>query len=87
MQAASQLYANPGAFVSQSASVWNTAMGCCITLRFLLSVSELQEEGMNAINLPLSPIPFELDPEDTMLGNGVSCSLWVSLMPSEPSPR
>ncbi|TKC42748.1 hypothetical protein EI555_005481, partial [Monodon monoceros] len=25
------------------------------------------EEGMNAINLPLSPIPFELDPEDTML--------------------
>ncbi|KAB1271773.1 Alpha-parvin, partial [Camelus dromedarius] len=29
--------------------------------------SELQEEGMNAINLPLSPIPFELDPEDTML--------------------
>uniref|UniRef100_A0A673Z0V7 Parvin alpha n=1 Tax=Salmo trutta TaxID=8032 RepID=A0A673Z0V7_SALTR len=31
------------------------------------AVSELQEEGMNAINLPLSPIPFELDPEDTML--------------------
>uniref|UniRef100_A0A672LRT2 Alpha-parvin-like n=1 Tax=Sinocyclocheilus grahami TaxID=75366 RepID=A0A672LRT2_SINGR len=30
-------------------------------------VSELQEEGMNAINLPLSPTPFELDPEDTML--------------------
>ncbi|KAK2100721.1 hypothetical protein P7K49_022069 [Saguinus oedipus] len=30
-------------------------------------MSELQEEGMNAINLPLSPIPFELDPEDTML--------------------
>uniref|UniRef100_A0A8C2EDN0 Parvin, alpha b n=1 Tax=Cyprinus carpio TaxID=7962 RepID=A0A8C2EDN0_CYPCA len=30
-------------------------------------VSELQEEGMNAINLPLSPSPFELDPEDTML--------------------
>lgn len=24
---------------------------------------------MNAINLPLSPISFELDPEDTMLGN------------------
>ncbi|MXQ81426.1 hypothetical protein E5288_WYG005845 [Bos mutus] len=42
-------------------------MGCRITLRFLLTVSELQEEGMNAINLPLSPIPFELDPEDTML--------------------
>nr|XP_019830810.1 PREDICTED: alpha-parvin-like [Bos indicus] len=47
--------------------MWNTAMGCRITLRFLLTVSELQEEGMNAINLPLSPIPFELDPEDTML--------------------
>lgn len=30
---------------------------------------------MNAINLPLSPIPFELDPEDTMLGNGLSWSL------------
>ena len=30
---------------------------------------------MNAINLPLSPIPFELDPEDTMLGNWVSGSL------------
>ena len=62
-------------------------MGCRITLHFLLTVSELQEEGMNAINLPLSPIPFELDPEDTMLGNGVSCSLWVSLMPSEQPPR
>uniref|UniRef100_A0A671PPU9 Parvin alpha n=1 Tax=Sinocyclocheilus anshuiensis TaxID=1608454 RepID=A0A671PPU9_9TELE len=34
---------------------------------FLFIVSELQEEGMNAINLPLSPTPFELDPEDTML--------------------
>ncbi|XP_037695858.1 alpha-parvin isoform X3 [Choloepus didactylus] len=34
---------------------------------FYRTVSELQEEGMNAINLPLSPIPFELDPEDTML--------------------
>ncbi|XP_048711558.1 alpha-parvin isoform X1 [Caretta caretta] len=33
----------------------------------LFPVSELQEEGINAINLPLSPIPFELDPEDTML--------------------
>uniref|UniRef100_A0A8K9XI69 Parvin alpha n=1 Tax=Oncorhynchus mykiss TaxID=8022 RepID=A0A8K9XI69_ONCMY len=30
-------------------------------------VSELQEEGMNAINLPLSPTQYELDPEDTML--------------------
>uniref|UniRef100_A0A8I3P8A5 Parvin alpha n=2 Tax=Canis lupus familiaris TaxID=9615 RepID=A0A8I3P8A5_CANLF len=36
-------------------------------LHILQTVSELQEEGMNAINLPLSPIPFELDPEDTML--------------------
>lgn len=34
-------------------------------------MSELQEEGINAINLPLSPIPFELDPEDTMLGNSL----------------
>uniref|UniRef100_A0A674NDV3 Parvin, alpha a n=1 Tax=Takifugu rubripes TaxID=31033 RepID=A0A674NDV3_TAKRU len=30
-------------------------------------VSELQEEGINAINLPLSPTHYELDPEDTML--------------------
>uniref|UniRef100_A0A673Y0P6 Parvin alpha n=1 Tax=Salmo trutta TaxID=8032 RepID=A0A673Y0P6_SALTR len=30
-------------------------------------VSELQEEGMNAINLPLSPTQYELDPEDTVL--------------------
>lgn len=51
------------------------SVGYSVTLCFLLAVSELQEEGMNAINLPLSPIPFELDPEDTMLGNGVSCSL------------
>lgn len=32
---------------------------------------------MNAINLPLSPISFELDPEDTMLGN---CPLVSSLV-------
>uniref|UniRef100_A0A8C7GVY4 Parvin alpha n=1 Tax=Oncorhynchus kisutch TaxID=8019 RepID=A0A8C7GVY4_ONCKI len=31
------------------------------------SMSELQEEGMNAINLPLSPTQYELDPEDTVL--------------------
>ena len=31
-------------------------------------MSELQEEGINAINLPLSPSHYELDPEDTMLG-------------------
>uniref|UniRef100_A0A9J8BBR3 Parvin, alpha b n=1 Tax=Cyprinus carpio carpio TaxID=630221 RepID=A0A9J8BBR3_CYPCA len=30
-------------------------------------VSERQEEGMNAINLPLSSTPFELDPEDIVL--------------------
>ncbi|KAI4825432.1 hypothetical protein KUCAC02_021112 [Chaenocephalus aceratus] len=30
-------------------------------------LSELQEEGINAINLPLSPSHYELDPEDTML--------------------
>uniref|UniRef100_A0A8C5FR37 Parvin, alpha a n=1 Tax=Gadus morhua TaxID=8049 RepID=A0A8C5FR37_GADMO len=30
-------------------------------------VSELQEEGINAINHPLSPSHYELDPEDTML--------------------
>lgn len=42
-------------------------------LLMLFTVSELQEEGMNAINLPLSPTPFELDPEDTMLGNLLQC--------------
>ncbi|XP_032815726.1 beta-parvin-like [Petromyzon marinus] len=30
-------------------------------------VSELQEEGKNAINSPLSPTPLDLYPEDTML--------------------
>ncbi|CAJ0966558.1 unnamed protein product, partial [Ranitomeya imitator] len=30
-------------------------------------ISDLQQEGINAINLPLNPIPYELDPEDTML--------------------
>ncbi|KAK2502570.1 hypothetical protein MC885_010079 [Smutsia gigantea] len=45
-----------------------SSVGHTVTVCFhLLAVSELQEEGMNAINLPLSPIPFELDPEDTML--------------------
>uniref|UniRef100_A0A4W4FWW6 Calponin-homology (CH) domain-containing protein n=1 Tax=Electrophorus electricus TaxID=8005 RepID=A0A4W4FWW6_ELEEL len=34
-------------------------------------VSELQEEGMNAINLPLSPTPYELHPEDTIGGTWV----------------
>uniref|UniRef100_A0A8C6LM65 Parvin, alpha a n=1 Tax=Nothobranchius furzeri TaxID=105023 RepID=A0A8C6LM65_NOTFU len=34
---------------------------------FFVLVSELQEEGINAINLPLSPSHYELDPEDTML--------------------
>lgn len=49
-----------------------------VTRLFLVfSVSEFQEEGMNAINLPLSPISFELDPEDTMLGN---CPLVSSLV-------
>uniref|UniRef100_A0A671TXK0 Parvin, alpha a n=1 Tax=Sparus aurata TaxID=8175 RepID=A0A671TXK0_SPAAU len=32
-----------------------------------MGLSELQEEGINAINLPLSPSHYELDPEDTML--------------------
>uniref|UniRef100_A0A8C6LRM1 Parvin, alpha a n=1 Tax=Nothobranchius furzeri TaxID=105023 RepID=A0A8C6LRM1_NOTFU len=36
-------------------------------LIFFVLVSELQEEGINAINLPLSPSHYELDPEDTML--------------------
>lgn len=42
-------------------------------------VSELQEEGMNAINLPLSPTPFELLPEDIMLGRWTR-SLIIQLM-------
>uniref|UniRef100_A0AAX7UIZ1 Calponin-homology (CH) domain-containing protein n=1 Tax=Astatotilapia calliptera TaxID=8154 RepID=A0AAX7UIZ1_ASTCA len=32
-----------------------------------LKLRKLQEEGINAINLPLSPSHYELDPEDTML--------------------
>lgn len=48
---------------------------CCLSA----VVSELQEEGINAINLPLSPSHYELDPEDTMLGNTLlSCLDWVA---------
>lgn len=31
---------------------------------------------MNAINLPLSPTPYEVHPEDTMLG-----IIWLSVIP------
>lgn len=40
------------------------------------AVSELQEEGINAINLPLSPSHYELDPEDTMLGKALLSEFW-----------
>lgn len=47
-----------------------TTLFNCTDLTFcpFFVVSELQEEGINAINLPLSPSHYELDPEDTMLG-------------------
>ncbi|XP_038873532.1 parvin, alpha a [Salvelinus namaycush] len=41
--------------------------GTLIRRKKAKEVSELQEEGMNAINLPLSPSQYELDPEDTVL--------------------
>lgn len=47
---------------------------------FCLTVSDLQEEGKNAINLPMSPASVEIHPEDTLLGIiGFSSSLsWAS---------
>lgn len=58
-------------------AVWEDALW--VTWRALPTVSELQEEGMNAINLPLSPTQYELDPEDTMLGkcSAVQCSPYL----------
>lgn len=61
---------------SQAPTLYLSRQLACDWPLLCLLVSELQEEGMNAINLPLSPIPFELDPEDTMLGN---CVPFVSL--------
>ncbi|EHH23093.1 Calponin-like integrin-linked kinase-binding protein [Macaca mulatta] len=63
---------SPAAAISACTDVKELFVSGCLVLRIscksmLAVVSELQEEGMNAINLPLSPIPFELDPEDTML--------------------
>lgn len=46
-----------------------------VVLCIFLIVSELQEEGINAINLPLSPSHYELDPEDTMLGKKLNLDL------------
>ncbi|KAL1788791.1 alpha-parvin isoform X1 [Sigmodon hispidus] len=45
-------------------------------------VSEFQEEGMNAINLPLSSISFKLDPEDTMLEEN---EVWTMVDPNSRS--
>uniref|UniRef100_A0A3B3VA00 Parvin, alpha a n=1 Tax=Poecilia latipinna TaxID=48699 RepID=A0A3B3VA00_9TELE len=46
-------------------------LGGTLARRKKAKESELQEEGINAINLPLSPSHYELDPEDTMLENEV----------------
>lgn len=67
-------------FVESSSTPIHPSPACDQALP-CLSVSEFQEEGMNAINLPLSPISFELDPEDTLLGKCPSC-LWSSLEPT-----
>lgn len=57
-------------------SKWQIGPDLCVFLPLFLPlslpVSELQEEGINAINLPLSPTHYELDPEDTMLGESFS---------------
>lgn len=34
----------------------------------LYSVSDLQEEGKNAINAPMNPSTVDIHPEDTLLG-------------------
>lgn len=39
---------------------------------FFYPVSDLQEEGKNAINAPMSPSTVDIHPEDTLLGK-VSC--------------
>lgn len=46
-------------------------------------VSDLQEEGKNAINSPLSPAAVDLHPEETLLGTvGPALSLsWDSCAP------
>lgn len=42
---------------------------CALTASPLLpAVSDLQEEGKNAINSPMSPALADLHPEDTLLG-------------------
>ncbi|KAB0396643.1 hypothetical protein E2I00_020173 [Balaenoptera physalus] len=40
---------------------------CDLSSVTLCSVSDLQEEGKNAINLPMSPASVEIHPEDTLL--------------------
>ena len=37
-------------------------------------MSDLQEEGKNAINSPMSPASVDLHPEDTLLGMGDSAT-------------
>lgn len=50
---------------------------------FCSTVSDLQEEGKNAINSPLSPAAVDLHPEETLLGTvGPALSLsWDSCAP------
>lgn len=43
-----------------------------IFLSFCSTVSDLQEEGKNAINSPMSPALADVHPEDTQLGTGRS---------------
>lgn len=51
-----------------------------LSFLFLLTVSDLQEEGKNAINLPMCPAPVEVHPEDSLLGTAASSSFlsWAS---------
>lgn len=39
-----------------------------LSVFFLYSVSDLQEEGKNAINAPMNPSTVDIHPEDTLLG-------------------
>lgn len=43
-----------------------------VFLSFCSTVSDLQEEGKNAINSPMSPALADVHPEDTQLGTGHS---------------
>lgn len=43
---------------------------------FFYTVSDLQEEGKNAINAPMNPSSVDIHPEDTLLGKVFMLQRW-----------